>query len=478
VSGVALPDGLVAVVKRDCSTCEMVAPLLRELAAAKPLTVYSQDDPAFPADMRVVDDTNLAVSDALDVEVVPTFLRVAGGKIVGRTQGWRRDEWRALSGVAGLGAELPEFRPGCGSLTQDPDIAARLAARKSETQISSRRIQLGEREDPFDAMHARGWSDGLPLVPPTPERVARMLAGTSRAAADVVAIVPPDLAHCSVEKVAINAVMAGCQPEYLPVVLAAVEAACTDEFNAHGVLATTMAVGPAIVVNGPIAPAIGMNSGVNALGQGNRANATIGRALQLVIRNVGGGKPAGVDQATLGNPGKYTLCFAEDEAGSPWEPLAVERGIPAGTSAVTLIAVEGPRVVVDQKSRTADSLARSFAGCLRTVWHPKLAQTCDVLLVISPEHARVFRAADWSKRRLRDELVNLLTLSGDELVAGYGGCAEGMPPRYAGERVPKFSPDSLFLVHAGGSAGMFSAIMSGWARGPGGSQPVTRAIKP
>src|SRR5881397_3075138 len=171
--------------------------------------------------------------------------------------------------------------------------------------------------------------------------------------------------------------MAGCKPEYLPVVLAAVEAACTDEFNIHGVLATTWFAGPVVVVNGPVTRAIGMNSGINALGQGNRANGAIGRALQLVIRNIGGGRPGEVDRATLGNPGKYTFCFAEDEMGSPWEPLSVERGMAPGTSAVTLFAGEGSRGIVDQASRTPESLARSFAGALRTVAHPKLPVAFD-----------------------------------------------------------------------------------------------------
>ena len=192
-----------------------------------------------------------------------------------------------------------------------------------------------------------------------------MLAGTTRAPDDIVTIVPPDLVECTVEKVAINAVMAGCKPEYLPVVLACLEAACTDEFNAHGLLATTYFSGPVVIVNGPIAARIGMNSGINALGQGNRANATIGRALQLVIRNVGGGKPGGVDRATLGNPGKYSFCFAEDEAGSPFEPLAQSQGAAAGMSAVTLFAGAGVQPVVDQRSRTPESLARTLAVCLR-----------------------------------------------------------------------------------------------------------------
>ena len=140
-----------------------------------------------------------------------------------------------------------------------------------------------------------------------------------------------------------------------------------------------------------------MNSGVNALGQGNRANATIGRALQLVVRNVGGGRPGEVDRATLGTPGKYTFCFAEDEAGSPWEPLHVERGLPPTASAVTLFAAEGVRGVVDQLSREPESLARSFASVLRTVAHPKNVIVWDAVLVVSPEHARVFRDAGWTK---------------------------------------------------------------------------------
>ena len=159
--------------------------------------------------------------------------------------------------------------------------------------LASRRVDLARLEDEMEALFERGWSDGLPLVPPTERRVLAMLRGTSRPSDEVVAIIPPDLVECTVKKVAINAVMAGCKPEYLPVVLAAVEAACTDQFNMHGLLATTLTAGPVIIVNGPIRKAIGMNSGRNVFGQGNRANSTIGRALQLVVRNVGGGRPGG-----------------------------------------------------------------------------------------------------------------------------------------------------------------------------------------
>jgi hypothetical protein len=450
---------------------------LERLAAGhEPLTVYSQDDPEFPPGVSVIDDTSLEVSYRLNIETVPTLLRVDDGTIVERTEGWARDRWERLTRVSSLGDGLPAFRPGCGSRTLEPGIAERLAARAETSPLRSRRIVLGELEDAIDASFARGWSDGLPVVPPTPERLLRMLEGTQRAPSDVVAVVPPDYAECTVEKAAINAVMAGCRPEYLPVVLAAVEAVCTDAFNIHGVLATTYFVGPVVVVNGPVARAIGMNSGVNALGQGNRENATIGRALQLVIRNVGGGRPGEVDRATLGNPGKYTFCFAEDEERSPWEPLAVERGLLPGASAVTVFAGEGPRGVFDQLSRTPESLARSFAWCLRTVAHPKLVRDYDAMVVVAPEHARVFREAGWSKARLREEIAQVLTLSGDEIVRGAGGCAEGMPEEFAARSWSKFRPDGLLFVHAGGTAGLFSSIIGSWKNGPGGSQPVTREV--
>jgi len=463
---VDLPDGILAVVRQDCPTCTLVAPVVSELAGAGVVDVVSEDS-----------DDGLELSWRLGVETVPTLLRVRGGQVTERLEGWERSRWEAFAGVAGLGPGLPGHRPGCGSRTLDPGMADDLAVRFAGDVLRSRRVEVGELEDEAEAMFDRGWTDGLPVVPPTPARVLRMLAGTTREPGEVVAVVPPNMVEASVEKVAVNAVLAGCRPEYLPVVLAAVEAACTDEFNIHGLLATTYFSGPMVVVNGPVARAIGMNSGVNALGQGNRANATIGRALQLVVRNLGGGVPGGVDRATLGNPGKYSFCFAEDEETSPWEPLAVERGVPGGRSAVTLFAGEGPRAVVDQLSRTADSLARSFASCLRTVAHPKLAIAFDAFVIVSPEHARVFRNDGWDKARLRTEVMSLLQLSGDSVVRGAGGIAEGLPEVVRGSSIPKFRADGLWFVHAGGRAGLFSAIIGGWVNGEAGSQPVTREVR-
>src|SRR3954454_10224071 len=415
-----LPDGLVVVVKEECETCRTVAPILAELAkAGDALTVYTQDDPAFPPGVTPIHDTDLSLSWHHDIETVPTLLRVRDGVEIERTVGWDRDVWRTFTGRADLGADLPAFRPGCGSMSVDPFLVDELRVRFSGSLLKSRRVEIADAEDEMEALFDRGWTDGLPVVAPTEERVLRMLEGTSRAPEEIVATVPPDLVDATVEKVAINAVMAGCRAEYLPVVLAAVEATCNNEFNIHGVLATTMPVGPVLIVNGPIRRAIGMNSGVNVLGQGNRANSTIGRALELVIRNVGGGRPGGVDRAAHGNPGKIGFCFPEDEEGSPWEPLAQWRGLPPRSDAVTIFPGEGPRCVVDQRARTPEELAASLALGLRSVHSPKLFGF-DAILVVGPAHGRVFAEAGWSRDRVLQELHERLRLPGAEIVQGAG----------------------------------------------------------
>lgn len=479
-----LPDGVIAVVKRDCPTCELVAPVIASLVESGRITaVYSQDDPSFPEGVRVIDDSALGMSLALELDTVPTLVRRVGGLESGRIVGWSIEQWSAFTGVElneSFG-RLPPHRPGCGSKNQDPGMPETLAIRFGLAPLRSRRVELASAEDEIEAMYARGWTDGLPVVAPTQERVLRMLAGTHRLPSEVVATVPPDLVECTVEKVAINAVMAGCLPEYLPVVLACVEAACTSSFNAHGVLATTYFAGPVIVVNGPIAKAIGMNSGVNVFGQGNRANSTIGRALQLVIRNVGGGVPGGVDRATFGNPGKVGFCFAESEDAAHaagWQTLAEERGVAPGVSAISLFAGEGPRGIIDQRSRTADSLARSFAACLRGVAHPKLVMGVPAMVAVSPEHLRTFAAEGWDRARLRSEIFSHLQIPGSEVIQGALGIAEGIPPTLKDAIIPKFRPDGLDFVHCGGDAGMFSAIIGGWVSGTEGSEPITKEITP
>ena len=361
-----------------------------------------------------------------------------------------------------------------------PGVAEKLEARhRGEILLGARKVEYGEHDDPIEICFERGWSDGLPVTPPTDARVLRMLTGTRRRPDEVVGKIPPYLADCTVEKVAINAVMAGCKPEYMPVLLAALEAALEPVFTLHGVLATTYFSSPLIIVNGPVAKKIGMNWGINALGQGNRANAAIGRALNLIVRNVGGGRPGDADRATLGAPSKYTLCFAEDESDPAWEPLSVARGFARGASTVTLFQGHGVEAFVDQKSRTPGELTRSLAMSLVKLGHPKLVQSARAILVLSPEHYAIYREAGWDRKKIERELYQATIRPGKDLVAGADGVGEGIPASRADEMVPKFHEDGLMVVRAGGSAGLFSAILPGWLAGRNRLelQPVTKEIK-
>jgi len=210
-------DGLVIVAKRDCPTCILVEPVMQSLDRAGPLTVISQDDPTFPTGVRsVIDDQELERSFKLNIESVPTLIRFKGGREVERTVGWDRKEWTRLAGAAASGDGLPAWQPGCGSKSVEPGVHEALVARYGNPGLKSREIAVGNWDDPIEACFERGWTDGLPVVPPTDERILRMLGGTHRRPDEVVGLIPPNLAPCTVEKVAINAVMAGCKPEYMP----------------------------------------------------------------------------------------------------------------------------------------------------------------------------------------------------------------------------------------------------------------------
>jgi len=477
-------DGLVVVVKKDCPTCQLVEPVLEEVRRERSVLVLTQDDPAFPASGEPLHDADLTLSHRLGIEIVPTLLARENGSTSATAIGWHRGQWQEVSGIDGLGADLPPGRPGCGALNVGPPHAERLAAMFAEG--GARRVELGDQEDEVEACFARGWTDGLPVVPPTPERVERMLAGTKRGRTDVLGLVAPDYGECTVEKVAVNAVMAGCRPEYMPVVLAAVEAALADEFNWHGLAATTYFAGPVIVVNGPVTTAIGMNSKMNVLGQGNRANATIGRALQLVLRNVGGARPGEVDRATLGNPGKVGFCFAEREEDSPWESLAVEYGFAPTDDVATLMAMSGgPATVADERSRDGRGMAGTLALSMSCMQDPK-SPMVDTLVVLSPDHAGIFGRSGWSKDDVRECIMEETSIPLKyRLRSEDAGC--GLPPsiidRFGGEAaldvpVPKFRDKSnIILVVAGSSAAKFSTILGGWAGGVY-STPTSAMIGP
>jgi hypothetical protein len=479
---------LLALVKHDCPVCDQVLPAL-DAAGVRVLSQSGAADTEAQAARlglaRVPElDEELATTERFDPDAVPVLILLDGGDERGRVEGIDRVRMAQLAAEAGVQLaldDLPERRVGCASVTRDPEVAARLAARRAraEGRIRSRELRVGELEDAFEALHERGLTDGLPVLPPTPERVVAMLEHTSRDPQDVVATLPPYGGEATVEKVAINAVMAGCGGPELPVVLAAVEAVGDETFAMHGLLATTHPAGPVIVVSGYP----GFHSGVNVLGQGDRASMTTGRALQLTVRNVGGGKPGVEDRATHGQAGKLGLCFAErlDET-APWPGLAQERGVPTGEAGVTVMALEAPRLIMDQIAREPEGLCASLAMALENVATPRLRLAFDAMLLVGPEHGRIFKEAGWTRAQVQQRLHELTHSPAGELVRGAGGSPEGLEPHWVSDPampVAKFAaPDRILIAYAGGDAGLFSMVFGGWAAGEIGSAPVTRSIRP
>lgn len=405
------------------------------------------------------------VSRSFELVALPTAVAVsAGGEVLGRVVGWdavaMQDLLDRAVAAAGAGAapqvprEAPLRKPGCGS---------------KNTYDAS----LGSADvDDLELMYELGWTDGLPVIPPTPERVAAMLGGRDPDA--TLGPVPPAWGEATLERVAACAVLAGCLPSSFPVVLAAVRAALDPAFNLNGQAVTTQPAGQLVVVNGPVRHDLGMNSGAGALGPGTRANMTIGRALRLVVTLTGGGAPGRLDRSTLGHPGKIGFCVAEDEETSPWEPLHVERGFDAGRSVVTVIGSDAPQNISDHRSRTPEELAWVLAHAAATTWSPywwPLEATS--VFVICPEHAALFAAAGWGKARVRDSIFTALSQPAAALRRG-----ETTPLVLAApdeELVPKWSsPDDVVLLVAGGEAGRYSAVL-GPCLGMD-SRPVSREV--
>ena len=262
-------------------------------------------------------------------------------------------------------------------------------------------IEVGDDLDTVNQLfRERRWSDGLPIVPPTAERVARMLRGTARSRDEVVAIVAPGFGAASVELIAVNAVLAGCDPEYMPVLIAAVEAMTSPKFNLQGIQASTNPAGVWMIVNGPLAKRLGMNSGINALGHGNWANSTMGRALRLILQNIGRALPGELDRSTLGQPGKHLFCCAENEEQSPWEPLHVERGYRADQSTVTVVGAEGT-LNMNTHSKDAAEMIRVMAETIRRPTGNDYCKGGDPWMVLSPEHAAILKAGGLTKAEVK-----------------------------------------------------------------------------
>ena len=265
---------------------------------------------------------------------------------------------------------------------------------------------LVELPDSLDAIndyfYEQGWTDGLPIVPPTEDRVRRMLAGMPwRPPDDAIATLPPAMGHATLRALAVNAVMAGCKPEYLPLVVAAVQAMADPQYGLSHRQTTTHAGAPLIIVNGPIVRALKLNYGSGLFGPGWRANATIGRGVRLVLINIGGAIPGEVDRSQHGHPGKYTYCVAENEAANPWEPLHVERGFAADQDAVTVVNAEAPHSITENIQTHPVEILRTVASSMATLGVNNLYSQGHPVLMLGPEHAGHIAAAGWTKRDVK-----------------------------------------------------------------------------
>lgn len=317
----------------------------------------------------------------------------------------------------------------------------------------------------------RGWSDGLPVVPPTPESVTRFLDAAGLAPGEVLGTEPTKGAVITGEKVAIAAVMAGCRAEYMPVVRAAAEAMTVDELSLHAITVSTMGAGILVIVNGPIAPRLGINSGVSAFGPGHRANATIGRAVRLIVMNVLGTRPDALDRATLGHPGKYSWCIAEAEETSPWPPLHVSRGLGSESSAVTLFAGLSPSQVGQHEANTPEGVLDTFVDTLFSMG-PAMR---ELVIVLCPEHAAHFRSAGWPKERVGEYLFEVARRPASRWTAS-GRPAPGAERKSDRLVSALASPDAVSVVVAGGAGGGFSAVVPTWSFGYK-SRSVTRPVR-
>ena len=325
-----------------------------------------------------------------------------------------------------------------------------------------------EEQNVQETFYARGWTDGLPVVPPTTERVAAMLdAVLAKEPETLIGYLPARGRGVTLEKAAINAVMAGCLPEHFPIVMAALEAMFDEAFNLHTVLTSSGGAALCVVVSGPIAARAGMNARHNVLGPGNRANATIGRALRLVALNVLGATPGASDASSIGHPGKYTLCFAEDPPPRPWLPLRMQLGYGREDTTVTVVPTEGPLQLAQQLTDSAADVLRSFAASIR---HPAWMSTGKGghgVLVLGPEHAGFCIAEGWTQAQVREYVCEHARVTAAELVAAgvhlEENAAHDMRPEADGRIGTLRDADHVLLVTAGGEGAGWSAWLGAWA---------------
>jgi hypothetical protein len=345
-------------------------------------------------------------------------------------------------------------------------------------KLVSERLTLRDFDAVQETFLAREWTDGLPVVPPTELKVREMIAAAGRPAADVVGIVPPRFAEATVENVAVNAVMAGCLPAYMPLLLTALEAACDPAFRLYSIQATTHPCGVLIVAGGPVVAQLGMNAGFGTFGPGNRANATLGRALRLVLMNVGGALPVRGDQSTHGSPGKYAYCIAENEPASPWPPLRVALGFSAEDSTVTVIAAESPHNVNDHVCTSGENILHTVASVMSTIGHNNSGSmgAGDVCVVLGPEHAAQIAGDGFSREDVQAFLFqharNSVGVMRDRAMWGMRTFPDWLDLSKDDTMIPIVAEPAEILVLVAGGAGKHSAFLPTF----GLSKSITRRI--
>lgn len=336
-------------------------------------------------------------------------------------------------------------------------------------------LDIGELDPEAWADYAeeQGWSDGLPLVPPTEAAVARMLEAC-RGDNEPFPPVTPRQVVPTLRSLAANAVMAGCRPEYFPVVLAALRGVLAPEYNLHGTLATTHSCAPMLLVNGPLRHALGINCGSNCFGQGWRANAAIGRALGLILLNVGGGKPAVMDRSTFGSPAKYSFCFGENQEESPWPPYHVRRGFDAEDSVVTVMSAEPNHNLNDHGSTTGEGLLTTFAGAIASPAANTVYGKGPYFVAFGPEHAATLGRDGWTVEAVQQFLFDRARVPVSQVSRENQAIYEdsGHTPQDGFYKVAP-TPQDIHLLVAGGP-GKHSA----WIPSFGGTAAVSVRVKP
>lgn len=493
---------LLAFFETDCPTCQLALPYLNAFSPNNiQIIALSQDDEgstrqfvqqmgiSYPVEL----DRGLTLSRAFNPQSVPTlYLLDENGAITQTLVGFDKAGLNELAQslgsppIAPANDGAPAWKPGCGSRHLEPnaDGHAETASGPLLRRVGERasRITLQDGEDLLEQCFQL-FGDALPVIPPTEERVAAMLKGMNLPPQTIIARVPPVYGEATVEKIAANAVMAGCKPEMMRVLVPLVRAVCDEKFNAHGVQATTHFAAPLVLINGPVRNELGFWSKQNVFSNVARANSSLGRALQLILLNIGGGRPDGIDMSAQGNGGKFSQCIAENEEENPWEPFHVDRGFQREESALTLFAAEPPRGVSEHKAQRGDVLLRAICSTLATVWSYRLCMNNEAIVVLCPEHARTLQRDRFTKQSVRQFLFENTGIplryysepdggEGTQFTASYRKIGIQGEPCYQKFR----SPESIFIVVSGGTAGKFSSVLGSWAAGPAGSQLVTYPI--